>query len=159
VNGTDVASPKELSETIARLEPGAKIKVAVMRDGHEIVLDVTLGNLSDFDKSQQASNDNKDQNPAPDTAHGSLTALGITLEPNPDGQGVRVASVEEESPAGDKGLQTGDVIVAVGSKSVNSVADVEAGIAAAQDHGRDAVLFRVQGQNGSRFVGVPFERG
>ena len=28
-----------------------------------------------------------------------------------------------------------------------------------QDHGRDAVLFRVQGQNGSRFVGVPFERG
>ena len=35
VNGTDVASPKELSETIAKLEPGAKIKVTVMRDGHE----------------------------------------------------------------------------------------------------------------------------
>ena len=51
------------------------------------------------------------------------------------------------------------MIVAVGSKSVNSVSDVEAGIADAQDNGRDAVLFRIQGQNGTRFVGVPFERG
>ena len=68
---------------------------------------------------------------------------------------MRVASVDDESPAADKGLEAGDVIVAVGSKSVNSVADVEAGIAAAQDRGRDAVLFRVQGENGSRFVGVP----
>ena len=33
------------------------------------------------------------------------------------------------------------------------------GIASAQDRGRDAVLFQVQGENGSRFVGVPFERG
>ena len=27
------------------------------------------------------------------------------------------------------------------------------------DKGRDAVLFRVQGESGTRFVGVPFERG
>jgi len=159
VNGTEVANPKELSETIAKLEPGAKVNVTVVRDGKEQNLSVTLGNLGDFDKSEQASKDNKNKDAAPQEGHGSLTALGITLEPNPDGQGVRVASVEEESPAGDKGLQVGDVIVAVGSKSVGSVADVEAGIAAAQDQGRDAVLFRVQGQQGNRFVGVPFERG
>jgi hypothetical protein len=42
---------------------------------------------------------------------------------------------------------------------VNSVDDVEKGISAAQDRCRDAVLFRVQGEDGSRFVGVPFERG
>ena len=45
-----------------------------------------------------------------------------------------------------RALQTGDIIVAVGSKTVNSVADVETGIAAAQDRGRDAVLFRVAGR-------------
>ena len=65
----------------------------------------------------------------------------------------------DESPASDKGLQAGDVIVAVGSKTVNSVSDVEAGVADAQDRGRDAVLFRIQGQSGTHFVGVPFERG
>jgi hypothetical protein len=51
------------------------------------------------------------------------------------------------------------VIVAVGSKAVSSLDEVEAGVADAQDRGRDAVLFRVQGENGTRFVGVPFERG
>ena len=49
--------------------------------------------------------------------------------------------------------------IKVPSSRDDPVAAVEAGIAAAQDHGRDAVLFRVQGQSGSRFVGVPFERG
>jgi hypothetical protein len=42
---------------------------------------------------------------------------------------------------------------------VNSIDDVEQGVASAQDRGRDAVLFRVQGENGTRFVGVPFEQG
>ncbi len=157
VNGNAVASPKELSETIAKIEPGAKITVTVMRDGSEQEFDVTLGNLNDFDEQQQASADQPEV--APDATPGSLEALGLKLEQNPDGEGVRVASVDEESPAADKGLQAGDVIVAVGSKPVTSIADVEEGVAAAQDRGRDAVLFRVQGENGTRFVGVPFERG
>ena len=42
---------------------------------------------------------------------------------------------------------------------MKSVDDVEKGVADAQERGRDAVLFRVQGENGTRFVGVPFERG
>ena len=158
VDGKEVKDPKELSETIAKIEPGKKITITVLRDGHERDIAVTLGNLNDLDQTQQASTDQGDQQ-TPGVEHGSLAALGLTLEPNPDGDGVRVAGVADESPAADKGLQAGDVIVAVGSKPVNSVADVEAGIADAQDHGRDAVLFRVQGENGTRFVGVPFERG
>jgi len=158
VNGTVVKNPKELSETIARIEPGSKVTVTALRDGKEKNFDVTLGNLNDFDQKAHASADAKGKSGADDNP-GSLAALGLKLEPNPDGEGVRVASVDEESPAGDKGLQQGDVIVAVGSKTVNSIADVESAISAAQDQGRDAVLFRVQGEQGSRFVGVPFERG
>jgi serine protease Do len=158
VNGTVVKNPKELSETIARIEPGSKITVTALRDGKEKNFDVTLGNLNDFDQKQHASADDHGK-PSADDNPGPLAALGLKLEPNPDGEGVRVASVDEESPAGDKGVQKGDVIVAVGSKTVNSVADVESAISAAQDQGRDAVLFRVQGEQGSRFVGVPFERG
>jgi serine protease Do len=157
VNGQEVKDPKALSEMIAQIEPGKTVKITVLRDGKSQEIDVTLGNLSDFDKTQQASND---QQQAPSgMEHGSLAALGLTLEPNPDGEGVRVAGVADESPASDKGLQEGDVIVAVGSKSVSSVSDVEAGVAEAQDQGRDAVLFRIQSQNGTHFVGVPFERG
>ena len=157
VSGKDIDGPKALSEMIAGIDPGTKITVTVHRDGSERDIPVTLGNLNDFDHQQQASADqnSQDQRAAP----GSFEALGLTLEQNPDGDGVRVASVDEESPAGDRGLKEGDIIVAIGSQAVNSVDDVEKGISAAQDRGRDAVLFRVQGEDGSRFVGVPFERG
>jgi serine protease Do len=158
VDGKAVKDPKALSEMIAGIEPGKKITVTVLRDGSARDIDVTLGNLNDFDTSQQASADQEEQ-PNSGVEHGSLAALGLTLEPNPDGEGVRVAGVADESPAADKGLRPGDVIVAVGSKAVSSLDEVEAGVADAQDRGRDAVLFRVQGENGTRFVGVPFERG
>ena len=157
VDGKAVDSPKALSEMIASIDPGAKITVTVMREGAERDVSVTLGNLNDFDQNQQASADQEQT--TPEATPGSLETLGLTLEQNPDGDGVRVASVAEDSPAADRGLQVGDVIVAVGSKPVTSIDDVEQGVASAQDRGRDAVLFRVQGENGTRFVGVPFEQG
>jgi serine protease Do len=155
VNGTQIKTPKDLSEMIAEMDPGKKVTITVLRDGSKQDIDVTLGNLNDYDQTQQASADTS----GPEAVTpGSLDALGITVEPNPDGEGVRIAGVSDESPASDKGLEAGDVIVAVGSKEVKSISDLEAGVADAQDKGRDAVLFRVQGQNGTHFVGVPFER-
>jgi hypothetical protein len=32
-------------------------------------------------------------------------------------------------------------------------------VKAARDQGRAAVLLKIQGDNGTRFVGVPFDRG
>ena len=157
MNGDAVETPKDLSERIAKIEPGQTVTVTVVRDGGKQDIKVKLGNLNDFDESQHASaSQTQPEQPA---TPGSLDGLGLTLEANPDGEGVRVAGVADDSPASDKGLQAGDVIVAVGSQTVNSISDVEHAIAQAQDRGRDAVLFRVQGENGSRFVGVPFERG
>jgi serine protease Do len=156
VNGESVKDPKTLSETIARIEPGQEITITIMRDGREQEIKVTLGNLNDFDASQQAT---VEEPAAPEaTTPTSLEALGLTVEDNPDGSGLRVTDVAADSPAADKGLSAGDVIVAVGGQSVETASDIEDGINAAQDNGRDAVLFRVQGENGTRFVGVPFER-
>ncbi len=158
VNGETVATPKDLSEKIAGIEPGQMVKITVLRDGSKKDITVKLGNLNDFDQTQQAS---ADQGQSPNAiTPGSLEGLGLTLEANPDGDGVRVADVAQDSSAADKGLQAGDVIVAVGSQEVHSVSDVESAVGAALDQGRDAVLFRVQGQNGgTHFIGVPFERG
>jgi serine protease Do len=144
---------------IAAIDPGEKITVTVNREGSERDISVTLGNLNDFDREQQQASAQPNDQGQQATPSGSLEALGLTVEQNPDGGGVRVTGVQEDSPAADRGLQEGDVIVAVGSQTVNSIDDVEKGISNAQDRGRDAVLFRVQGENGTRFVGVPFERG
>jgi serine protease Do len=158
VNGKTVEDPKELSQTIAMMDPGDTITVTVLRDGRERDIKVTLGDLSQFDEMQQASAEDSDEPMAVEPTH-TLDDLGLTLEANPDGDGVLVSEVEEGSPAAERGIQAGNVIVAVGSRQVNTPAEVEEGISDAQDRGRDAVLLRVEGERGALFVGVPFDRG
>jgi len=157
VDGQNVKDPRELSEAIAAMEPRHKAAVTVLRDGQEQQIDVTLGNLKDLDQSQQANAQPDDQQQT--VKPGTLDGLGLTVEKNTDGEGVVVTSIAEDSPASDKGIQEGDVIVSVGGKGVSSVSDMERGISSAKQQGRDAVLFKVQGENGTHFIGVPFERG
>ncbi|MCB1507203.1 MAG: trypsin-like peptidase domain-containing protein [Hyphomicrobiaceae bacterium] len=45
VNGEAIATPRELSRMIARLDPGAEVAVTVIREGAEQVISVTLGQL------------------------------------------------------------------------------------------------------------------
>jgi serine protease Do len=157
VNGTAVKGPKELSQTIAAFEPEEKISVTLVRNGEEQEIGVTLGDLRQLDDTQQAS---VEPEAAPEATEAqTLEGLGLAVEKNPDGEGVVVTEVGEDSPAAEKGLEKGDVIVAIGGKAVNEVADVESGVAAAKEQGRGAVLLKVQGQNGTHFVGVPLERG
>jgi len=157
VNGNAVKGPKELSQTIASFEPQERITVTVVRDGAEQEISVTLGDLKQLDESQQAS---VEPEASPDeTKAETLEGLGLAVEKNPEGEGVVVTEVDENSPAAEKGLEQGDVIVAIGGKAVGDVADIESGIAAAKEQGRGAVLLKVQGENGTHFVGVPLERG
>ena len=129
----------------------------MVREGAEQDIAVTLGDLKQLDESQQASVE-PDATPE-ETKAETLEGLGLAVEKNPEGEGVVVTEVDENSPAAEKGLEQGDVIVAIGGKAVDDVADVESGIAAAKQQGRGAVLLKVQGENGTHFVGVPFERG
>jgi serine protease Do len=157
VNGEVVADPKALSEKISRFEPEQKVTVTVLREGKEQQIDVTLGDLRQVDETQEAKA--SPEAPKPEIQPGSLDGLGLTIEKNPNGEGVVVTGVADDSPAAGKGLTSGDVIVAIGGQAVNSVADVEAGVTSAQERDRSAVLFKVQGEEGVRFVGVPFEKG
>ena len=72
MNGNAVKGPKELSEMIAKIEPGSKVTVTVMREGSEHDINVTLGNLNDFDKQQQTSS-NEEQPAAPTRARLACT--------------------------------------------------------------------------------------
>jgi len=157
VNGNPVKDPKNLSQTISRIEPGQKIAVAVLRDGKEQVIEVTLGNLKDLDQSQQMSavEPAKPEEPAAQPA--SLDGLGLSVEEKDNG--VVVSGIEDDSPASEQGIQSGDVIVSIGDTPVKTVADVEKGISSAKELGRGAVLFKVQREDNVRFVGVPLERG
>jgi serine protease Do len=75
-----------------------------------------------------------------------------------DVKGVIVLEVDPASPAAEKGIKTGDVIVEVAQDTVTSVDDVSKGIDKVKKAGRKAVLLRLEsGQGGLRFVAIPVE--
>ena len=146
VNGESVSDARELTRKIAGLKPGSKIDVGYLREGRERKADVTLGTLPNTETASLETND---------TGKGSLR-LGLQLAPasrNGD-EGVAVLNVDPDGPAAAKGISEGDVIVEIGGKPVTSPADVAAGIKAARQDGRKAVLMRIKNREGSRFVAI-----
>jgi serine protease Do len=149
VDGRTVESPRELARMVAAMDPGDEVEVTVWRNGAEQTIPVTLGQLEE----QQAALDR------PQTAEpSSLEGLGLTLTPNQDGEGVLVSGIEEGSPAAERGIEAGDVIVSVAGERVRDVRSIEQQIATVKSEGRRAVLMQVQGERGTRFVAIPIER-
>ncbi len=64
-------------------------------------------------------------------------------------------AVEPDSPAAERGMRTGDVILDVGGKTVSDVAEVRKAVADARAQGKKNVLLRVKSEDATRFVAVP----
>jgi serine protease Do len=72
-------------------------------------------------------------------------------------QGVVITSIGDASPAAEKGVRPGDVIVEVNQEAVKSPAEIDAKVKAVQKAGRKSVLFLVERGGELRFVAVRLE--
>jgi len=112
LNDKPLSSFAELRSRIATTEPGAKVKLGLLRDGKPLTVEVTL------DKSTSSSASAEMIAPA---------LQGATLS---DGQlkdgtkGISLESVEKSSPAAQAGLHEDDVIIAVNRTRVQSIAEM-----------------------------------
>ena len=67
-----------------------------------------------------------------------------------------VTEVDPASPAAEKGIKAGDVIVEIAQEPVASVDDITKGIDKVKTAGSKAVLLRLEGGKGDmRFVALP----
>ena len=69
--------------------------------------------------------------------------------------GVVVTDVGDDSPAGEKGVNVGDIIIAVENQPVSTPADVVSRIQQAQKDNRRAVLLLLSRESQERFVAIP----
>ncbi|MBJ6504407.1 protease Do [Enterobacter hormaechei] len=112
LNDKPLSSFAELRSRIAITEPGAKVKLGLIREGKPLTVEVTL------DKSTSSSASAEQISPA---------LQGATLS---DGQlkdgtkGISVTAVEKSSPAAQAGLHQDDVIVGVNRTRVQSIAEM-----------------------------------
>ena len=69
-------------------------------------------------------------------------------------EGVVVADINPDGAAAQKGLRVGDVILEAGGHAVSKPADISSILSDAKKDGRKAVLLRVKGSEGTRFVAI-----
>ena len=136
-NGQNVTKSNELQRLVGSSPVGGVVTLTVLRGDQTLNLKATLEELPD---KLGASDDGEDtpgapdQNPAaggtslviPGLKARNLTpevARALKIKPT---QGVVITNVDEDSPAGDAGLQRGDVVTKVGQTTVNSVAELQA---------------------------------
>jgi serine protease Do len=150
VDGETVADPHDLARRIAALGPKKTVKLALIRNGSPMTIDVVLGTMP-ADKTAAAESRNSDD----DNGASALAKLGLTLRPAHGQDGVVVAEVDPDGAAADKGLKQGDVILEVAGKSVNRPADVVDAIDAAKSGGKKSVLVRVKSNDGERYLTLP----
>ncbi len=159
-NGRPVKEPRDLSRNVAATAVGTKVEVTVLRDGKERKVSVTLGRLEDSEKSAA-----RDAESAPEASSGAK-ALGLDLSELDDelrqqyslregATGVVVVGVDPASPASDKDIVAGDVIVEVAQVPVATAAEVERRIEALRKEGKKSALLLVAGRDGeTRFVAI-----
>jgi serine protease Do len=150
VDGETVADPHDLARRIAALGPKKTVKLALIRNGSPMTIDVVLGTMP-ADKTASADTRNSDDN----GGASALAKLGLTLRPAHGQEGVVVAEVDPDGAAADKGLKQGDVILEVAGKSVNRPADVVDAIDAAKSGGKKSVLVRIKSNDGEHYLTLP----
>ena len=149
VDGETVADPHDLARRIAAMGPKKTVKLALIRNGSPMTIDVTLGTMP-ADKTANAETPNSDDN-----GGSALAKLGLTLRAAHGRDGVVVAEVDPDGAAADKGLKQGDVILEVAGKSVNRPAEVVAAIDTAKSDGKKSVLVRVKSNDGEHYLTLP----
>ena len=131
------------------MAPGTAIKLGVLRAGSERAVTVRLGELPSAAPRVAAE---------PPAASNTKTELGLMLAPAGEIPGAGrqgVVVIDAERGNGVAGIDTGDVILEVAGKAVNSPTDFSKAVAAARRSGKNKVLMRVRSGETKRFVAMP----
>jgi serine protease Do len=150
VNNDLVKDTGELVKRLAATPPGSSTKLGVVRDGQETSITLTVG------KFPRTSIEGKVEKKI-----SALSVLGLTLAPAKDAaagaadRGVVITDISPTSQSAESGLQVGDIIISVGSLSVDTPADVRRFIEEARTRSKRAVLLRIKRGDSMSFVAVP----
>jgi len=153
VNGTAIKDSRSLAREISAMAPGSSAKLDILRKGEAKSITVTLASMPNKPE-KQANAGSSDQ------ATRGVPHLGLSVAPAGDvagagSKGVVITAIDPDGPAAEHGLQSGDVILDVGGKSVSSVADLRSALADAKSGGKHDVLMRIKSADNTHFVAVP----
>ncbi len=147
-NGKEIKDSVDLPQQVAHLAPGKTVQVKILRDGRELSVPLTVGEVKDAEVVASADSKENGWGLAIQPMTPELAAnLGLRR-----GEGVVITSVKPGSPADEAGVQSGDVITQANRQPVRNVADYSREIARTEKG--KALLLLVQRGDGSVFLAL-----
>lgn len=163
-DGKDVRAMRDLPRIVADTPVGKEVEVVIIRKGKEEKKTVKLGRLEDGEKPQPASA--RSTTPQDKDKTAVKKALGLDLaniseelrkryKIKDSVKGVVITAVDPSSPAAEKRLSAGDVIVEVAQEAVANADDFQKKIDKLKKDGRKSALLLVANAAGElRFVAL-----
>jgi serine protease Do len=160
-DGHDVKEMHNLPRIVADSEVGKEVPVLLWRDGKEVTVQTVLAERPA--DTELAATDNGAAKPADLTKPTDITGLGMKVAPvsqdlkdkfqlGADQKGVVITDVAPNTPASDRGLKPGDVIVEVQQTEVTAPSDIQKQVDAARKADRKNVLMLIQREGGVQYV-------
>jgi serine protease Do len=160
-DGKDVTDMRRLPRLVAETPIEKSVKVTVWRKRKEHPFDVKVGELEESEQQAALTPGPDKSQPTPNT----IKTLGLSLAAATpelrqkfsladDVSGVVVTEVANDSPAGEKGVRPGDVVVEVAQEEVKNPGQVAAKIEEAKKAGRKSVLLLIDRAGDLRFVAL-----
>ncbi len=149
IDGKAVENVAGLRNIIAMTAPGTKLVLKVIRDGKTYSIPVTIGEQpADFESMSKSAG-------ASPLANMGLSLQNLTPELADQfgyrkGQGVLIAEVDPESPAGRVGLQAGQLIEEVNKVRVHNLGELKKALRRSKH--KKQVLLRVRAGQYSQYV-------
>ena len=165
-DGQPIENMRSLPRAVAATPIGKSVSVELLRKGKSMDFTITVGRLPEGEDVEDAiESETEEQPPAPETERDDL--LGLSISPLTDElrdrynigkaiEGVVITAVEPNSPAAQKNVKPGDVIIEVTQERVKQPQDVKSRLLAVKKSGRRSVLLLLSDAKGElRFVAVP----
>jgi serine protease Do len=165
-DGHDIKEMKDLPRIVADTPVGKEVEVVVIRKGEEQTHSVKLGRLDDGER-QAALTPNKEAAPPEKTV--VQKTLGLNLANMNDDlrkrfkikdsvKGVVITGVDAASPAADKRLNVGDVVVEVAQEAVSDADTLQKRVDQLKQDGKKSALFLIANADGElRFVAISLQ--
>jgi serine protease Do len=155
--GRDIATSADLPPLVGSTKPGSKADLVLYRDGKNMTVPLTVGELP-AEKAVQASLGNNE--PASPANALGLIVDDITADQRKqiglDGDDGVVVTKITGAAAKRAALAPGDVILMVGRKPIKSVADFNTAVKGAKPG--DSVMLLVRREDATSFIAVPIPK-
>ncbi len=160
-NGKPIATLRDLTRAVADTDPGSEVDVTIWRDGTKKTIAVEVAQMP---SEQQMANADTGQKLGDETPKLGLALAALdqdtrrAMDLPADAEGAVVTQVLPGSPAAEKGIRQGDIIVEAGNETVSSPKSVANAVRAAAKRGDEAILLLIKRGGQDRFIAVRLDR-